>query len=173
MRRNIRNNEAYLFDVEPPDLITPWETVHVIEYTAYENLRAERDEYVEEAERFQHKCIDLDQANGILRAELAQVRAECEKFRTMASLEHHLECHEKWRIERDELKAELSRERDLWHEMHNKETGLCAQLKAKLTIVLEALEFYADKSTWQAYGTQALEDSGERARAAIEKVKGK
>ena len=29
----------------------------------------ERDEYVHEAEHFQNKCIDLDQANGMLKAE--------------------------------------------------------------------------------------------------------
>lgn len=35
-------------------------------------LKIERDEYVHEAEHFQHKAIDLDQANGILKNELGQ-----------------------------------------------------------------------------------------------------
>lgn len=41
----------------------------------------ERDEYVHEAEHFQNKCIDLDQANGILKAENERLSSALEYLR--------------------------------------------------------------------------------------------
>lgn len=47
-------------------------THQVVELSAFDAMKRERDEYVHEAEHFQNKCIDLDQANGILQQRYAK-----------------------------------------------------------------------------------------------------
>lgn len=71
----LRWAEDWLMDSEEEALnlfedLEAKEIVHVIEKYYADALETERDEYVHEAEHFQHKAIDLDQANGMLKAEL-------------------------------------------------------------------------------------------------------
>lgn len=54
--------------------------IHVVEHSALEAAERERDEYIHEAERFQNKCIDLGQANGMLKAEIERLHKSMPEF---------------------------------------------------------------------------------------------
>lgn len=82
-------------------------------------LKAERDEYVHEAEHFQHKAIDLDQANGILRNELEKAKTDAESWRRTRQIDLdaanaeieklHSTIANEWMPEVGKLKLEVER----------------------------------------------------------------
>lgn len=60
-------------------------SIHVIGFSSYEKLKAERDEYIDEAEHFQSKTIDLDQANGMLKTEIEALRKDRDELKKLNS----------------------------------------------------------------------------------------
>lgn len=90
--------------------------IPVIEKSAYDAVVRELDEYVAEAERFQHKCLDLDQANGMLRAENEELKKVHTEHFGPAGRKHVGELI----AERDQLREQLERERELTSDMATK-----------------------------------------------------
>jgi cell division septum initiation protein DivIVA len=78
-------------------------------YQYWQDAVKERDEYVAEAERFQHKCIDLDQANGMLKAEVERLKLH---IPTMSKDEAEYRAH-KWQ---ESAHAERENVLKLWEE---------------------------------------------------------
>lgn len=106
------------------------EIIHVVEYSAIDALKQEKDDcrlsliaMKASVEALSAENISIKQENEELRREidirakptveklrrqLSDAQKEIEKFKTMSSLEHHLECHEKWRLEKKYLEQKLA-----------------------------------------------------------------
>lgn len=115
-----------------------------------------------------YQLIETD-GNAVMYVEKSAfeaMRAERDSARELAN--DNAELHEEACKQRDSLRAECENLRKL-----NKDALTVAyEAQEKLKLAVEGLEFYANKNTWQAYGTQALEDGGTIARSALSQIGG-
>lgn len=156
-------------------------------------LEAERDEYVHEAEHFQNKCINLDQANGLLNNIILVSESatgamhQATKIKELNEQIEHLEELNKDRLDdwkriqdAERMVEQLKAERDDWKEKFTTRTHAHV-LQEKLDIATEALEVYARNEGLRInHQTNKFESSdcddgvdfhGHKAREALAKIR--